>query len=744
MEGNLFNSGFLGSKFLWWIGQVADDRTWRENQNPHKIEDPKEETPAWGYRYKVRIMGLHDKDESAIASDSLPWAQVMYSVWGGGLAGSRQTPGIRQGMFVFGFFLDGADQQVPVIMGVLGANAKTVVKDLKTGISEGGENFVPQSGWANADKDETKVVPDEQISTKEPSSVGTTEATDVIHQETVEDRKRQDVLDKKHALACPDPLHQSDTKNLQTQVEELSKKIEARQRQEEDYAAAVSAGLPTNPVSNEIQKMIDDAAGEMSGPMKGIMNQAQQKTIHEHNLLMLPIYILAIPAFKNILLLANILALRKISCKFNEIALGLPELIKAALMAAFMRKASEPQTKAVENANAEEGKGTSGPESPPPESGIEPPPFSPPPDLSGTDASPPSGAGAGTGVGAAAPPRPSYSPSLPNDVSKGIELPSPPPKGYYQPSPICSTEELLGEVLGSTINDITAAYGEANDTIVSAANDGTNPDIDSEVGEEPKKSIDMSISERNVTASLKKGALIGGMAAAFATAVGVDTNVIGQVTDAFQKGDYGYGLEIMAILADAVGTDEGRRRTLDNILEQIANGDIAGGFDQSTSLFGVSKNLSYNPTTGLGALAALGAGFSAIKSGDMSTLTTAVQGLGSTDPAIMGSVAGMADTGSLIQGTAAKSGVTVDIAAAMNFIQTLIQMFSCDPEFECSPNDEHTLGEGGSGAKDEPNCAAIAEAADNAKEKPPEPEYKEVPVYNRRGRKTGTRKVLVG
>ena len=313
MEGNLFNSGFLGSKFLWWIGQVADDRTWRENQNPKKVEDPKEETPGWGYRYKVRIMGCHDQDESSVSSENLPWAQVMYSVWGGGLGGSRQTPGIKQGMFVFGFFLDGQDQQVPVIMGILGSNSKTVVKDLKTGIS-GGENFVPQSGWANADTDESKIVPDEQIATTEPSSVGTTEATDAIHQNTAQDNKTKDVLERKHALSCPDPLHQSDTKNLQTQVEELSKKIEARQRQEEEYASAVSSGLPTVAVNNDVQKMIDESAGEMSGPMKGIMNQCQQKTIDEHNLKMLPLFALAIPGFKNVLLTTNIKALEDISC----------------------------------------------------------------------------------------------------------------------------------------------------------------------------------------------------------------------------------------------------------------------------------------------------------------------------------------------------------------------------------------------------------------------------------------------
>jgi hypothetical protein len=638
----------------------------------------------------------------------------MYSVWGGGLAGSRQTPGIRQGMFVFGFFLDGADQQVPVIMGILGANSKTVVKDLKTGIS-GGKNFVPQSGYANADKDESKIVPDEQIATKEPSEeVATTESTDRIHQETAQDRKMKDVMERKHALACPDPLHQSDTKNLQTQVEELSKKIEARQRQEEDYASAVASGLPTLAASNDIQKMIDDAAGEMSGAMKGIMNMAQQKTIDEHNLKTLPLLILAVPAFKNVLLTTNIAALQDISCTFNDLNKGLSGMIAGALASSFARKAKQSQTQAVQSANAEEGKGTSGD--------------------TGTGSGGASGAGLPAGVGGGtggAGPIP-YQPTLPDDVSQGIQLPSPAPKGYYQPSPICSTEELLGEVLGSSINKITQSFGKANDNVVAAANDGTNPDTDSVAGSAGTKSIDMSISERNVTASLKKGALVSGMAAAFASAIGVDKNVIGRVTRAFQQGQYGYGLEVMSTLANAVGTDLGRKRMLSNIMDQISSGDIMGGFSESANLFGVPVSL----------MAGMGKGFAAIKSGDMGSLTDAIQSLGGLDPAIMGAVAGMADSGGLIGGLSSMGGISVDIAESMNFVQSITQMFDCDPEFECSPNDEHTLGEGGGGAKDEPNCAAIAEAADNAKEKPPEPEYEEVPIYNRRGRKIGVRKVL--
>ena len=53
----------------------------------------------------------------------------MYSVWGGGQGGSFPTPGIKEGMFVFDS-LDGNDEQVPIIMGVLGNNEKTKIPEL--------------------------------------------------------------------------------------------------------------------------------------------------------------------------------------------------------------------------------------------------------------------------------------------------------------------------------------------------------------------------------------------------------------------------------------------------------------------------------------------------------------------------------------------------------------------------------------------------------------------------------------
>jgi hypothetical protein len=171
--GSLFNSGFLGASFNWWIGQIASDSTWRDNMLPGKFEN-KDQIPGWGRRYKVRIIGLHDQGETEIPSDQLPWAQVMYPVTaGGGQAGASQTPNLRQGNMVFGFFLDGQEQQVPVIMGVLGNNAQT---SLATKIGDGKvTNTQPgslaTSGFAepaDGNKDTNIKVPDEALVINKP------------------------------------------------------------------------------------------------------------------------------------------------------------------------------------------------------------------------------------------------------------------------------------------------------------------------------------------------------------------------------------------------------------------------------------------------------------------------------------------------------------------------------------------------------------------------------------------------
>ena len=177
-EGSLFNSGFLGASFSWWVGQIADDSTWRDNILPGKFESANE-VPGWGRRYKVRIIGLHDQGERVISSDRLPWAQVMYPVTGGGgQAKAGGTANLRQGNMVFGFFLDGQDQQVPVIMGVLGNNAQTplatqIGSDTVTNTQPGS---LATSGYAESaigTKDPNIIAPDEGLVIKKPAPPGT-------------------------------------------------------------------------------------------------------------------------------------------------------------------------------------------------------------------------------------------------------------------------------------------------------------------------------------------------------------------------------------------------------------------------------------------------------------------------------------------------------------------------------------------------------------------------------------------
>lgn len=176
-SGTLFNPGFLGSHFNWWIGQIVDDSAWRDNINPSKHANP-DEVQGWGRRYKVRIIGLHDWGEDQIKSDQLPWAQIMYPVTaGGGQAGATQTPNLRQGNFVFGFFLDGKDEQVPVIMGVLGNNAKTVLSmqmgDADNKVTNTTPGNAGRSGYSQGNvpkrNEAQEKVPDDRLVVEKPS-----------------------------------------------------------------------------------------------------------------------------------------------------------------------------------------------------------------------------------------------------------------------------------------------------------------------------------------------------------------------------------------------------------------------------------------------------------------------------------------------------------------------------------------------------------------------------------------------
>ena len=130
IEESLLKSNFVGKDgFIWWIGQVAPAKVWRNEKS--KLDAGKNQkdsiSPAWAYRCKVRIIGYHTFDGGILPDEQLPWAHVSVGAeTGSGQGGVGQSMRLVGGETVYGFFLDGDDAQQPVIVGCLHRNESTV------------------------------------------------------------------------------------------------------------------------------------------------------------------------------------------------------------------------------------------------------------------------------------------------------------------------------------------------------------------------------------------------------------------------------------------------------------------------------------------------------------------------------------------------------------------------------------------------------------------------------------------
>ena len=673
--GSLFNPGFLGSSFHWFIGQIADDSTWRENQNPAKFNKV-EDIPAWGYRYKVRIGGQHEQEESDVSAEELPWAQVMYPVTaGGGQGGSYMTPALKQGMFVFGFFLDGKDEQTPIIMGVLGNNAKTKLERKMGTKGSGGKNFVPQSFHSIQQKVsdfKDRVLKDADFAPGQagneaygsPSKENVTkESTDANNLYDISDERKKYTLEEPHALACPNPDTQTDTKNMQTVIQKLTEKIERFQQSLLD--ADKAGGLPVLEINKDIDEAIEKASKEMSKYMKGIMNQVQQFTTKEYNEKLASMENLAPPSHTLELLNKKVEGLEKIACMFNGLAgLALAGLIAAALKRAFNRKKKKAEDAAANAAISEAGV-----------------------------------VGVTTSL---------VIPSVPTLDTPGSEdVPPPSADGFYRPTPLCETEEIVGEVLGGTINTILQGFDGAIGPVVDEISNSLGGSS-TETGSENVGTIDHAINENNVISSLSSGDLILSFSQTVADQAGLDPNSVGGANRFWADGNYGRGL---LGFIDAVGqnTPDNQQLIADALLLIDDKSDpdgIAAGLVLASNLLQVNENV----------LTGIGNAFQAIRTGNIPDLLSAAGSLASYNPRILNAIAGkgasLAGLSAGGLGLGALGGMNFDIGTALGFVNSITKIFDCDPDPECSPNDYHTMQSGG-GSSDKPTNANIAENAKN-------------------------------
>ena len=121
-------SEFMGKNgFNWFVG-VVEDRA-----------DPKNLG-----RLRVRCLGYHTEDLQKLPTSDLPWAHVMNPITSATVSGLGQSPlGAVEGTWVIGFFQDGADAQMPIIIGTLPG----VPSELATKIEKGDDDKYPGKGF---------------------------------------------------------------------------------------------------------------------------------------------------------------------------------------------------------------------------------------------------------------------------------------------------------------------------------------------------------------------------------------------------------------------------------------------------------------------------------------------------------------------------------------------------------------------------------------------------------------------
>ena len=144
IDESLLKSNFLGRDgFRWWIGQIP----------PESAHGAQINGGGWGNRYKVRIMGYHPYNTVELADEDLPWAQVLIPTTSGSGAANQATDvKLSPSDIVFGFFLDGDNGQIPVILATFGRTSQVPSKDY-TG------PFIPFTGYTDKIKPPNGTLP---------------------------------------------------------------------------------------------------------------------------------------------------------------------------------------------------------------------------------------------------------------------------------------------------------------------------------------------------------------------------------------------------------------------------------------------------------------------------------------------------------------------------------------------------------------------------------------------------------
>ena len=293
LEESLFKTNYLGRDgFRWWVGQVAPNGDYTEEQS---------NGGGWGNRVKVRILGYHPYSELELPNKDLPWAQCLLSTTAGSGAANKATSvKVAPGDTVFGFFLDGDNAQVPVIVGVFGRTSQVPSNDFSN-------PFVPFTGKTSRIKnDGSKVAAsesNEQNATSQTSPVAVDKKTaNKLNKETNPDNDPRlkvnpssNVIGQKVTVASTDKDSavqkiKNETENFVSRITNITDGVQGAISGVNDAVDGVNDAVNgakqtifeeidgiTASIQGSATRMVQDMTTNLSNAMIPVMNTGLQK-----------------------------------------------------------------------------------------------------------------------------------------------------------------------------------------------------------------------------------------------------------------------------------------------------------------------------------------------------------------------------------------------------------------------------------------------------------------------------------
>jgi hypothetical protein len=306
-----------------WMGQIVDESTWLDNTAnsdfKHKLHSTKD-IAGYGYRYKVRIFG-RDTQIKNFPDDQLEIAEVLLpTTSGSGHGGSVQTPNLKQGMYVFGFYKDGIDATEPIIFGVLPNNAQTRLFG-----GDPDENFIPRSGYFG----NRRQIP---VATKniKLEGLGSPPASESIDPNVANVRDADKNIDGTRKFYIPKTINcegpSGELQGLQRVIKQLLIDIKRAKRFTQSFVGAASD------LGSNITNLINEATIFASSLMKSLITKIRGFVVNWFNDEATKLFDLLPPNLRPNAVEGTEKATDTIECVFNKIISKLMKLLKTLLL----------------------------------------------------------------------------------------------------------------------------------------------------------------------------------------------------------------------------------------------------------------------------------------------------------------------------------------------------------------------------------------------------------------------------